>query len=157
MSFYVNHGMTKIDQFIAQQFLDCDNIKKYYIHEDWTAYKHHLFNYDDEKCDSLYQKAQYDIQLDILAMLPYCVDYMEEFNDEKSLLLHIKYGEYYKIFCIYALSVGDDIVNQYQDFIDDIKNDTTIRNIAISKLRRNKIVNNGFLLNQSIRNCGMFD
>jgi hypothetical protein len=49
-----------------------------------------------------------------------------------------------------------DIREEYKDFITDIFYNRTAKKIAISKLKRNKIVNEGILLKLSMKNCGMF-
>ena len=44
----------------------------------------------------------------------------------------------------------------YQDIVDEYTNNTVAKRIAISKLKRNKIVNLGILLKISMRESGVF-
>ena len=57
---------------------------------------------------------------------------------------------------MFALSFADEILDQYADFMNDVLNNITAKKIAISKIKRNRIVNEGLLLKLSMRDCGLF-
>jgi len=51
--------------------------------------------------------------------------------------------------------IQDSIINRIQDWIRDKLRERTIKNIAINKIKRNKIFNLGLGLKLSIKNCGV--
>jgi hypothetical protein len=89
-------------------------------------------------------------------IIPAVFSYAAEFDMEKDVIDWIKSNNDIKIVSLYALSIADEIIDSHLDFINDILNSTTARTIAISKLKRLSIVNNGLFLKLSMRDCGLF-
>ena len=150
-----------VNTLIEEKLLGCDNIKKYYDITQPEEYKFGLFNgchYENIKFfHQFVQRAklrgvnEYKI---LYKLLPDVIDYCSEY--ELCFAKYIEDGDDWQILILYALSVADNIINEYEDFVNDIVNNTTAKKIAISKLKRNKIVNEGILLKLSMKNCGMF-
>mgnify|MGYP003629242706 FL=1 len=150
-----------VNTLIEEKLLDYDNIKQYYDPKYPEDYKLGLFNgchYENIKFfDQFVQRAkllgvnEYKILYKLLpSVIDYCSEYELFFTD------YIEDGDDWQILTLYALSVADNIINEYEDFVNDIVNNTTAKKIAISKLKRNKLVNEGILLKLSMKNCGMF-
>ena len=146
---------------VKEKLLDCYNIKKYYDRKNRAEYKQSLFggsHYDNIKFFQQFVKRakllgvnEYKI---LYKILPDVIYYCGE--EEIFFTRYIEDGDDFQILVLYALSVADDIINDYKDFMKDIVNNTTAKKIAISKLKRNKIVNEGILLKLSMKNCGLF-
>jgi len=156
-------------KIVRDIILDPNNIKEHFqkhytnnddYDEDAYEYKHMLFNnYRDnhpqfekaiKECDFDYTYIMYRI------ITPATLEYADEFDMVNQVVDWIKDHNDSKIVDLYSLSIADEIINDYEDYIKDIVNDTTAKKIAINKLKRNKLVNNGFLLKVSIMRCGMF-
>ena len=160
-------------KFVRDIILDPDNIKKHFQKEfinnedDFTdyayEYKHTLFNQDKETRDnhrhfvSMINDCDFDYHYLMFRIItPVSFEYAEEYNITTDMVGWIKDQKDNKIFALYALSIADEIIEEYNDYIRNIVNDTTTEKIAISKLKRNRIVNEGILLKLSMKNCGMF-
>ena len=146
---------------LVKEWLLCpDNIKEKYGYDD-EDYKGLIF---DDYCteDELFYEKFVDYITEnklnkyqiLYAMLPAVLEY--EQNDMGYVCEWIENGNEPKILTTYALSIAGDIVDKYQNYIYEIRYGTTSRKIAISKLKRNKLVNEGILLKLSMKNCGMF-
>jgi len=156
-------------RIVRDIILDTNNIKEHFqkhytnnddYDDDAYEYKHMLFNnYRDnytqfektiKECDLHYDYIMYRI------IIPAVLEYADEFDMVNQVVDWIKDHNDSKIVDLYSLSIAEDIIDEYSDYIKDIVNNTTAKKIAINKLKRNKIVNEGILLNLSMRDCGMF-
>ena len=151
-----------LNKTIKEALFDYDNIKKYYVPEYPEDYKDELFN-DEENIIINYNnfvnyiKSQDKHHFQVLySLLPIIFYHAQEYDFTDSVVDSIIEGNNSFIFATYAMAVADDIINEYQKYMNDIYYDTTARRIAINKLKRNKIVNEGILLKLSMKNCGMF-
>jgi hypothetical protein len=88
-------------------------------------------------------------------MLPVIFEYAECVGIETDNIVNwLKNCAYHVVFGVYGLYFAEEIMDQYRG---DILHLYYIpRKIAISKLKRNRIVNEGILLKLSMKNCGMF-
>jgi len=151
-------------KFVRDIILDPNNIKEHYRVDDDTDYKYILFNHGDECCGKFYKdykrmisNCEFDYNYIMYRIItPAVLEYADEYNMLRDVVDWIKEHNDTNTMCIYALSIAEDIIDDYKDYINDILNDTTARTIAINKIKRNKIVNGGILLNLSMRDCGMF-
>ena len=133
--------------YVRDELLNYHNIKKHYANiEDPQDYKQYLFNERESKIAYIMYRN----------ITPVVLEYSEEYNIHNEVASWIYAGNDARMLSMFALSIADEIIDTYQDFINDILNDTTARKIAISKIKRNKIVNCGILMKLSMKNCGMF-
>ena len=152
-----------LNKTIKEALLDYDNIKKYYDPKYPEDYKDYIFNDEEENIIINYNnfvnyiKSQDKHHFQVLySLLPIIFYHAQEYDFTDSVVDSIIEGNNSFIFATYAMAVADDIINEYEDFVNDIVNNTTAKKIAISKLKRNKLVNEGILLKLSMKNCGMF-
>ena len=152
------------DKFIKDIVLTPSNIKEHYEIDDNFMYGYRLFNqseYDNyenyrtfremiRKCNFDYFYIMYKI------ILPETLEYAEDFDMLKDVVGWLKNDDEDKIFNLYAFSIVYLTINRYEDYINDIYNNTTAKKIALMKLRRNKIVNEGIILKISMMRCGLF-
>ena len=89
-------------------------------------------------------------------ILPESLEYAEDSAMTEDVIYWLKKDNDDKILNFYGLSITSEIIDKYADYVNDIYNNTTARRIAISKLKRNKIVNEGILLKISMMRCGLF-
>ena len=150
-----------LDKLVEDMLLNPDNIKQFYNSDNNLYYEDYIFDYG-YNCNIVYRlfelacmECNFDFDFIMLRIIipevlengKYDIEYYAE---------HIKDEKYHKLLCTYALIKARNIIEQYQDYILDICNNTTAKKIAINKLKRNKLVNNGFLLKVSMMRCGMF-
>ena len=120
------------------------------------------FHKNQKEIYKKFVKLAVDLEYDVYEfmyedVLPTVIKYYENISvDSLEYLGWIQRGQHYKVFTVFCNVIGMDILEEYQDFIIDVVNYKTARKIAISKLKRNKIVNEGILLKLSMKNCGMF-
>ena len=71
----------------------------------------------------------------------------------------IKNKEWYKLFSIYAISIGNHFVSKYKIHFDTIicQYNFICFNLAIRKLKRQQIVQNGIILKILMKRSGLFD
>ena len=114
----------------------------YYIFAD------NLYYNDLEKTIQEPYKCDFDMEEVILRYaIPTIFEQFERRRDIKDIIKCLINEDYIEIFNEFAILLGYSILNEYF---------STARRIAISKLKRNKIVNNGILLKISMRDCGLF-
>ena len=155
--------------FVRDALLNVDNIKKYYIldgdyDDDIDHYKHSIFNNDYALCEDFYWRfeamtrhCKFDYYYILYRqIIPKVIAYSDELDMHTDVIHWIQNNDDIMIVSLYALSIADEMIDKYRDFIKDIVNDTTAKRLAINKLKRNKLVNEGILLNLSMRDCGMF-
>tara|TARA_R110000824_G_scaffold210923_1_gene396813 strand:- start:608 stop:1111 length:504 start_codon:yes stop_codon:yes gene_type:complete len=151
--------------YVRDELLNYHNIKQHYANiEDPQDYKQYLFNereskiaYFHIKFQRIVSKCEHDYNYIMYRNItPVVLEYSEEYNIHNEVASWIYAGNDARMLSMFALSIADEIIDTYQDFINDILNDTTARKIAISKIKRNKIVNCGILMKMSMRDCGMF-
>ena len=154
--------------FVRDELLDVDNIRKYFIlDDDYDAdidYKHSIFNNDYAMCVDFYKRFEemtrlcnFDFNYIMYKkIMPNVLAYTVDIDMQADVIRWLQTNDDISIVSIYALSIADEIIDKYRDFIRDILLDTTAKKIAINKIKRNKIVNDGLLLNLSMRDCGMF-
>ena len=152
-----------INKPIKKALFDYDNIKKYYDPHEETDYPYALFNNDETLIRIHFSNwACYldnfhkNIGAKLYYILPEVIEYAEEYSCLDLVMKWIKTGQDRYIFTTYALSWCFHNLYEYEKYMNDIYYDTTARRIAINKLKRNKIVNEGILLKLSMKNCGMF-
>jgi hypothetical protein len=149
---------------IKEMLLDYDNIKTYYDPDRPNAYPHELFSFDEDLVIKNYNKfVRYSKKCNenpyehILYMLPSVIEYADYELGPDYVLNWIQECRYSVIFGNYGLYISEyDFMVEYKNYILDIYFDKTARKIAINKLKRNKIVNEGILLKLSMKNCGLF-
>ena len=140
--------------FVRDILLDYDNI----ISNEFFA----TFHTNQKEIYKKFVKLAVDLEYDVYEfmykdILPAVIKYYENTSiDHLEYLEWINYNQHYKVFTVFCDVIGMDILGEYQDFIIDVVNYKTAKKIAISKLKRNKIVNEGILLKLSMKNCGMF-
>ena len=123
---------------------------------------HTLFSKNQKEMYKKFVKLAVDLEYDVYEfmyedVLPTVIKYYENISIDSLVYLEwIRRGQHYKVFALFCHVIGTDIREEYKDFIIDVVNYKTARKIAISKLKRNKIVNEGILLKLSMKNCGMF-
>lgn len=156
-----NDELTQIDQFIIEQLKKLDNLLKFYDPDYIYNYPQKIFSLNNPiELERLY--LEYTLTrdgVDFLEILPICADYVqEEFNNSNNFMDNLISENWYYFFGLYALSVGKTLSVWLRKDFDHIlyEYDENVFNLAIKKLKRNKIVNNGFLLKVSIRKCGLF-
>ena len=153
--------------FVRDTLLNVDNIKEYYLlddDDDDIAYKHSIFNKDYDMCEDFYwsfeamtRHCKFDYYYIMYKkIIPAVFTYADEFDMQPDVINWIQNNDDVRIVSLYALSIADGLIDNYRDFIKDVLLDTTAKKIAINKIKRNKIVNDGLLLNLSMRDCGMF-
>jgi hypothetical protein len=64
-------------------------------------------------------------------------------------------GEDYELIIVYFFDIWCEVFEDYLE--QEILFYRVSTRIAISKLKRNSIVNNGILLKLNMKNCGIFD
>jgi hypothetical protein len=147
---------------IKEILLDYKNIKKYYDPKEDEDYPHELFNNDEcVVIDNyikfkIYTKECYENPYECLfRMLPYVFEYAECVGHEPEHVVRwLKNCCYHPVFGTYALYAAEEIMDECRG---DILNLYFIpRKLAIKKLMRNRIVNEGILLKLSMKNCGLF-
>jgi|TARA_R110002072_G_scaffold190366_1_gene347350 hypothetical protein len=157
--------------FVKAEVLDYTNIKNNYDKEDRYDYKQCIFNWDDRVCIDFYNKFKEYVcgegfEIDLIlsnvinpSALVYAIEnkYELEYDIANRVNEWISDSDNYYLLNWYCFYITDDIIDKYQDFINDVFNDTTTKRVAIDKLKRNRIVNEGFLLKVSMMRCGMFD
>ena len=154
---------TPAKTIIKEILLDYKNIKKYYDPKKDDEYPHQLFNNDEEVLINNYmifvkclKECNENPHAHLFKMLPTVFEYatcvglgdhyvIEWLDDDCS---------YHYIFGTYAVAFAEEIMGEYDEYITNLY--FTPREIAISKLKRNRIVNEGVLLKLSMKNCGMF-
>ena len=150
--------------FVKERILDAERIirhdKEGFRGDD---YKYRIFNYGNDSCNevlndfkSMVSKRKYNYHQLIRSIIPTILYYAEETDYEYMIWEYIKENDDVNLFCLYSLSIAEEIIEKYEDYINDILNNTTAKGIAINKLKRNRIVNEGILLRISMKECGMF-
>jgi len=153
-----------IHAFIVEQYFNMYNLINLYDPENIYDYTHHIFNSTSRESERLYIEFSLTREgVDFTDLLPECAEYVKERGYCKTDFLDNLVDEnWYYFFCLYAISLGDNIVEKFHknfnEIIEEYYNNYNklIFDLAIRKLRRNKIVNHGFLLKVSIMKCGMF-
>ena len=150
---------------IEEILLDYTNIRQYYDPQEDEDYPHELFNNNEDLVKTNYkkfkeyaEKCNANIYECLFRMLPDVFDYAEYVGHQghqvQRVARYLQRGNHRAVFALYALSVAEEIMDEYRD---DILNLYFIpRKLAIKKLMRNRIVNEGILLKLSMKNCGMF-
>jgi hypothetical protein len=147
---------------IKEILLDYTNIRRYYDPKDDEDYPHQLFNIDEDFLITNYnifiryaKKCDENPYECLFRMLPDVFEYAEWVGHEPDHVASwLKNYSYHPIFGTYALYAAEEIMDEYRG---DILNLYFIpRKLAIKKLMRNRIVNEGILLKLSMKNCGMF-
>ena len=161
---YNQYGNTDVTYYFVRDIvLDPVNIKEHYVNDDNSEYGYMLFDQSEydiwtnylefraliKKCKFDYCYIMYKI------ILPLTFEYADGFDMTKDVIGWLKDDDD-KILNFYALSIVNEIINRYEDYINDILNNTTAKRIALMKLRRNKIVNEGIILKISMMRCGLF-
>ena len=151
-----------VNEIVKEILLDYDNIKKYYDPDEDDNYPHEFFNNDEEilmenywkfrECVKDYNENVYEL---LFKMLPDVLEYADDVGMKiRHITIWFLRGSYHPIFGTYALKVAEEIMGEYDEYITNLY--YIPRKLAISKLKRNRIVNEGILLKLSMKNCGMF-
>ena len=151
--------------FVRDELINYRNIKTYFRKgEDDDDYKQRLFNsreistvYLQLKFQKLVSHGNLDYNYIMYRVItPAALEYAADCDILSSVADWIYSGNDAQMIMMYALSFADEILDQYADFMNDVLNNITAKKIAISKIKRNRIVNEGLLLKLSMRDCGMF-
>jgi len=152
----------ELDYFIRNEYyFNVHNIITKYNPSNSFNYTMALFNHD-EIAKEMYLDycIRYNNSNVIIEILPSCTRFMSQFPSGSKLMeTIIKNKEWYKLFSLYAMSIGRHFVSMYKKYFDLYHSYyyNTIFKIAINKLKRNLIVQNGIILKILINQCGMFD
>ena len=154
----LSYRLPHLTEYIRQQLLDSNNISNH-LGSNISKYFFNVFS------DDTILKMMTTMNLDYFELLSY-VNYFNKYNNptaidilearDKFATLKLSLQLYHKDE-LYAWNF--DIPKReflYQKEIDDYKIYLVARKIAIAKLKRNKIVNLGVLLNLSMKNSGIF-
>jgi hypothetical protein len=152
----------ELDYLIRNEYyLNVHNIINKYNPDNPFKYIIDLFN-KDEIAKEMY--LEYCIGSNncniIIQILPFCTAFMSQYpSGSKIMETIIQNKEWYKLFSLYAMSIGRHFTSMYKTRLDICYYYyyNTIFNIAINKLKRNLIVQNGIILKILINQCGMFD
>ena len=152
--------------FIKDIVLDPVNIKEHLpkIDDNICEYGYRLFNQDEDEIYENYRKFREMIKkckfdyffIMYKIILPLTFEWADDFAMTEDVIDWLKKDDDDKILNFYGFSICYEMCDKYKDYIYDIFNDTTARRIALSKLKRNKIVNEGILLKISMMRCGLF-
>jgi len=150
--------------FIKDIVLDPSNIKEHYVIDDNCEYGYRLFteseydNYENYRSfREMIRKLHFDyFYIMYKIILPETLEYADGLDMTIDVVGWLKNDDEDKIFNMYALSIVNEIIDEYEDYINDIVTNTTAKRLAINKLKRNKIVNNGIILKISMMRCGLF-
>tara|TARA_B110000503_G_C7101893_1_gene394167 strand:+ start:727 stop:1218 length:492 start_codon:yes stop_codon:yes gene_type:complete len=149
------------DAFIINEYLNIHNIITRYDDKNIYSYANLLFNKDGEALESyLDYIIKYGDDNIIIELLPICSNFLSQFSSGSVFIMNIIANkEWYKIFAIYALSIGKNIINYYRNYFNEVirSHNNTMYNIAIKKLKRNTHVKNGIILKILIMRSGLFD
>lgn len=116
-----------------------------------------------EFCDDLFHHSGLfdDIRADhkqLLEMYCHIVEYGagdRDYKDTVTIAEEFLLGEEYELIIVYFFSIWCKALQDYLEEVILLYRVST--RIAISKLKRNAIVNNGILLKLNMKNCGLFD
>ena len=152
-----------LNKTIKEALFNYDNIKQYYDPKDPDHYKYELFRINEETLIINYNnfvnhiKRQGYHHFEVLyRLLPLIFEDGKEHDINAYIVEWIIQGNNSLVFGTYAVYFCENISQKDKDYIEDIYNNTTAKKIAISKLQRNRIVNEGILLKLSMKNCGLF-
>ena len=152
--------------FVRDIVLTPSNIKEHLpkIGNNICEYGYRLFNQGHcgkyknyRKFREMMSKCKFDyfcIMYKII--LPLTFEWAGKFDMTEDVIGWLNNDDDDKIFNFYAFSIVYEIIEEYEDYINDIYNNTTAKKIALMKLRRNPIVNNGIILKISMMRCGLF-
>ena len=144
--------------FIQEIMLNPENIKNHYGED----YKYKLFNNGNEGCDKVFNdfknmvsKRKFNYHEHMRLITAGVVEYLddEDFGYFQKYLIE---KDDCNLLMLYATYIADEIIEKYENYINDVTNNTTAKRIAINKLKRNKIANWGILLKISMKESGMF-
>tara|TARA_R110000822_G_scaffold276133_1_gene398254 strand:- start:230 stop:706 length:477 start_codon:yes stop_codon:yes gene_type:complete len=154
----LSYRLPHLTEYIRQQLLDRENISNH-LGSDISKYFFNVFS------DDTILQIIGTMDLDYFELLSY-VNYLNQYSNptvidilearDRFTTLKLALQLYHKDE-IYAWNF--DIPKReflYQKEIDEYNIDLVARKIAINKLKRNKIVNLGVLLNLSMKNSGIF-
>ena len=139
---YNQYGITDVTYYFVRDIvLDPSNIKEHYVNDDNYEYGYSLFNQDEDEIWENYRKfiiminkCKFDYYFMMYKIiLPITFEYVDEFDMTKDLIDWLKKDNEDQIFNIYAISIVDEIINRYEDYINDIYNNTTAKKIALMK------------------------
>jgi len=152
----------ELDYFIRNEYyFNVHNIITKYNPNDSFYYTMALFN-KDEIAKELYLNycINYDNINILLEILPLCTTFMSQFPSGSKLMeMIIKNKEWYKLFSIYAISIGNHFISKYKIHFDAVIYQYNIIcfNLAIRKLKRQKYVQNGIILKILMKHSGLFN
>jgi len=148
-----------INTFIIKQFFNIYNLINIYNRDYIYDYPTQIFDSNKFESERLYLDFSLNhAGVDFLEILPDCAEYAKKFNMLEEFTTKMIEEDWGYFFTLYAISLGRNIIYCFREKFDKILQhyQYKIFEIAINKLKRNKIVNKGFLLKISMKRSGMF-